>query len=103
MLYDCQPTPRSGRSLVSHRKFAAARDWTIVEELSDTAPLGTPAMRAPLWPRVAELIDSGQVDGVVTSAWGANDEVQGWLLERHAFTACIGAVPNASVSLPEAG
>jgi len=103
VLYDCQPTPRGGRTPVLYRRFAEARDWTIVAELFDTAPPGTPAMMAPLWPRVAELVDSGQVDGIVTSAWDANDEVLGWLLDRHAFTACMGAVPDASVSMPEAG
>ncbi|WNI31508.1 hypothetical protein [Streptomyces sp. ITFR-6] len=96
MLYDCQPAPADGQPLASHRVFAEARDWTIVAELVDTAPPGTPAMTWPLWPRIAELFETGQADGIVTSAWEpTDDDVLSWLLERHAFAACIGTTAVA--------
>ncbi|MFB6943176.1 hypothetical protein ACFWGL_17220 [Streptomyces sp. NPDC060286] len=95
VLYDCQPAPRDAQPLTSHRAFAEARDWSIVAELVDVAPPGTPAMALPLWPHIAELIDSGQADGIVTSAWTTTDEdLLSWLLDRHAFAACIGPMPD---------
>lgn len=104
LLYDCLPAPQAGQPLASHRVFAEARDWTIVAEFVDTAPLDLPAMAWPLWPRVAELIDSGQADGIVTSVWdAADDEVSSWLLERHAFVVRIGTTSHVPANLPQAG
>lgn len=104
VLYDCRPVLRDEQPLASLRTFAEARDWTIVAEFADTAPLGMPAMTWPLWPRIAELIDSGQADGIVTSAWDtADDEILSWLLERHAFAACVGTTPDAPANRTEAG
>ncbi|WP_405793206.1 hypothetical protein [Streptomyces sp. NBC_01506] len=61
-------------------------------------------MTWPLWPRLAELIDSGLADGIVVSAWNTTDEdISSWLLERHAFVARIGTPPYAPASLTEAG
>lgn len=104
VLYDCQSLPQRGRVLASHRTFAEARDWTIVAELVDRALPGRPVMAWPLWPRVAELLDSGQADGIVTCAWSPNDpKVMSWLLKRHAFAACIGASSETTAHLPKAG
>ncbi|MEV3895277.1 hypothetical protein [Streptomyces anulatus] len=89
-LYDCQPVRGASRALRAHRVFAEARDWTVVAVLADTAPAGTSALAGPLWPRVAELVESGQADGVVTSSWATDDgELLAWLRERHAFVACV--------------
>ncbi|MGC5364568.1 hypothetical protein ACPXCE_23355 [Streptomyces sp. DT24] len=61
-------------------------------------------MTWPLWPRVAELIDSGQADGIVTSAWDTTYEgIVTWLLQRHAFAACIGTTPDVPAGLTQAG
>lgn len=99
VLYDSEPAPQGAQLLAPHRIFAEARDWTIVAELVDTAPDGVPTMTRPLWPRVAELFDSGQVDGIVTSAWTTTDDaLLSWLLERHAFAACLGATSGAAAA-----
>ncbi|MFC9604522.1 hypothetical protein ACFTTN_13820 [Streptomyces niveus] len=104
LLYDCEPTTQVGQPLASHRVFAEARDWTIVAELLDTAPLDRPAMTWPLWPRIAELIDSGQADGIVTSAWDTtDDEISSWLLERQAFVAHISSTSHVPANLPQVG
>ncbi|WP_406349359.1 hypothetical protein OHA44_37515 [Streptomyces sp. NBC_00144] len=105
VLYDGQTGSQGVQPLASHRIFAEARDWTIVAELADDAPPGAPAMTRPLWPRIAELIDSGQADGIVTSAWTTTDEeLASWLLDHHAFAVCIGPsdAPAAHTQTPAA-
>ncbi|MEU4180749.1 hypothetical protein [Streptomyces sp. NPDC026589] len=94
VLYDRQPARGGSLALPAHRVFAEARDWTVVAAVADTAPLETLARACPLWPRVAELIESGQAGGVVTSSWAIDDgDLLAWLRERHAFVACIDGAP----------
>ncbi|OON77010.1 hypothetical protein B1H18_19935 [Streptomyces tsukubensis] len=74
VLYACQPMHSNAQPLAPLRTFAEARDWTIVAELIDMAPHEVPLTERPLRPRLIEFIDSGQTDGVVTSAWSSTEE-----------------------------
>ncbi|MFJ6889671.1 hypothetical protein ACIQRC_33155 [Streptomyces californicus] len=90
VLYDRMPARGGSPALPVHRVFAEARDWTVVTAITDAGPLEASAMTWPLWPRVAELVESRQVDGIVTSPWATSDgDFLGWLRERHAFVAFI--------------
>lgn len=105
-LFDRSPARGGSQALPVHRVFAEARDWTVVAAVVDAGSLETSAVTWPLWPRVAELIESRQVDGIVTSPWATSDgDLLGWLRERHAFVAFIddplGPQAGADARAPE--
>ncbi|WP_326694639.1 hypothetical protein [Streptomyces sp. NBC_01766] len=96
VLYDWRLSTQDGQSFAPHRIYAEARDWMVVAEVAYTARHGVSAMTCPLWPCIAELIDSGQVDGIVTSAWNTTDDkFLSWLLDHHVFVVCIDTATEA--------
>lgn len=91
VIYTCTPpgSPNSS-TLDALRRYADARDWTIVAEVVDQADPLTPPADRPLWPTVREHIESRQAEGIVTDvAPGDVDLENAWLTVFHAFAARV--------------
>lgn len=104
VIYTCvQPGSLSSTSLVALRSYAEARDWTVVGEYADQVPALTPAADRPLWPSVAELIESGQANGIVTDIPPTDaDNLDAWLAGFHAFSARVRPRPHEPYAAADA-
>ncbi|MFJ1653532.1 hypothetical protein ACIOC2_19505 [Streptomyces sp. NPDC088337] len=91
-LYVCNPSGDTDRILTDLRAYAAARDWIVADELVDNISISEPTDQRPQWAKLAQLIESGQVQGIVTPMrrmCGLRESEQTslntWLAAHHAF------------------
>ncbi|MFJ6657441.1 hypothetical protein ACIQNG_13865 [Streptomyces sp. NPDC091377] len=99
VLYVCLPDGHTERVLTDLRAYAAARDWSVADELVDPSGAATPMTDRPQWARLAELIESGQAQGIVTPIHrlcglreADQEQFDTWLAVHRAF---VVNVPNA--------
>ncbi|WP_157839069.1 hypothetical protein [Streptomyces flavidovirens] len=94
VLYACDEGSRADATaaLAGLRRFANAREWVIVDEILDSAPLATPLDDRPMWHSVREAISAGLAEGIVAPPNHTCDDVEGgraelfdWLAEHAAF------------------
>ncbi|WP_048581661.1 ATP-binding protein [Streptomyces viridochromogenes] len=82
------------KTLAVLREFAYAQGWTVVHELYDLVPPGTPRRHRTAWCAVERALTQGEVTGVVAPAeqeiaWHPGDRtaLRVWLLGVPAFAA----------------
>lgn len=91
-LYLClSPGSDAVAPLSDLRRYANARDWTVVLEAVDWEP-GERLQNRAQWPRLAEAFSRGIAQGLVAYSPGmwhsdADDEflMRDWFADRHAF------------------
>ncbi|MBL1115270.1 hypothetical protein JK364_23140 [Streptomyces sp. 110] len=67
VIYACLPSNLNPLKVMSAvRRYVDARDWTVVEEVIDRAAVSTVAAIREHWPRVAQMIEPCQAQGIVT-------------------------------------
>lgn len=91
VLYACTDDPQPTNILVELRRYADARDWDVVREVTDAVPLATPLNERPEWCAARELILDGRAEGVVAPATHARDDVPHERAELDAWLAGFGA------------
>ncbi|GAB2806372.1 hypothetical protein [Streptomyces daliensis] len=99
VLYLCLAADADAASpLIELRRYAAARDWTVVAELVDRCGPETTLRDREQWPSLAELLVSGRAQGFVTQStemWshrpGERKRVLDWAADHHTFVCTVRA------------
>ncbi|MFF0226556.1 hypothetical protein [Streptomyces sp. NPDC004629] len=100
VLYGCPEPGQDERDVMTRlRRYADARDWVVIGEVTDLSPATIPFQERRGWPAARNAVTSGQAKGIVATACPQTpvaSDLEDWLRDNQAFLSEVATAPSTA-------